>query len=357
MSTPFADHELAKRGERRHRIALVGCGAITESFYLHSLLRCYRNLQRVVCIDTNAEQARQTAERIPGAEWKTDYHLEPGTVEGAIIAVPHHLHYPISRYFLEQGVHVLCEKPIAETGAEVSKLVEIAAASAVTIGVNNTRRMMGSSILVKNILRQNLIGEILDITYIDGNEFDWPTLSGFYFDSKQSRKGILLDMGSHALDLLCWWMGAKPDVISSETDSFGGYEAMAVLKLKYGNCPATVRLSRLSRLSNMYCIRGRTGLIEGGVYDSSKITLKVNGQTREIRSQTGTTSMHDIGPMLVRNFLNVLAGLEDPLVPAAQVIPSIELIDEAYKTAKRISMPWYDWISERTDSFHKTVDA
>lgn len=357
MSTPSTDHRFAQRGERRHRIALVGCGAITESFYLHSLQSCCKRLQSVLCIDTNAEQARQTAGRIPGAEWKTDYHIEPGTVEGAIIAVPHHLHYPISRHFLEQGVHVLCEKPIAETGEEVRKLVEIASASAVTIAVNNTRRMMGSSILVKNILQQNLIGEILDITYIDGNEFDWPTMSGFYFDSKRSKKGILLDMGSHALDLICWWIGAKPDVISSETDSFGGYEAMAALKLKYGNCLATVRLSRLSRLSNMYCIRGRSGSIEGGVYESSRITLKVNGRSREIRSQAGTTSMPDIGPTLVRNFLNVLAGLEDPLVPAAQVISSIELIDEAYKTAKRISMPWYECISERTDSFQRTVDA
>jgi predicted dehydrogenase len=162
-------------------------------------------------------------------------------------------------------------------------------------------------------------------------------------------------MGSHALDLICWWLGAKPEVIASETDSFGGYEAMAALKLKYENCLATVRLSRLSKLPNTYCIRGRSGMIQGGVYESSKITLKVNGQQRQTRSQTETPSMADIGPRLVRNFLNVLAGLEGPLVPADQVIPSIELIDEAYRTAKRISLPWYDWIPERTDKC-KTVE-
>src|SRR5580658_2579890 len=39
-------------------------------------------------------------------------------IDFVIVATPNHLHYPIARSFLEAGIHVICDKPLAFSVAE-----------------------------------------------------------------------------------------------------------------------------------------------------------------------------------------------------------------------------------------------
>ena len=45
----------------------------------------------------------------------SDFRKVLGEVEAAVIAVPTNLHYEVARAFLERGLHVLVEKPLAAT--------------------------------------------------------------------------------------------------------------------------------------------------------------------------------------------------------------------------------------------------
>jgi predicted dehydrogenase len=324
-------------------VAVIGCGAIAEAFYLPALSSYPEVLQRLILVDSNADRARKVGDRFHVTTRLTDYRDIIGSVNGAIVAVPHHLHYSVSKDLLVAGVHILCEKPLSEKTAEARELVQLAERNGVTISVNHTRRLMPSSKKVKQLLADKAIGNIQTIVYLDGTEFNWPTASGFYFDSTLSAKGVLLDLGSHVFDLLCWWLGGKPKLISSENDSFGGCEAVASVLIEHNGCRGEIRLSRLSKLPNYYRITGDRGYIEGGVYDWRSITVSIaadNGKARRINLRDGDSSNPDNG--LIASFLSAMKNEGRPLIPAEEVMDSIELLEEAYKEARRFSLPWYD---------------
>ena len=324
-------------------IALLGCGAMVENFYLPAFRHHPVVFQQLILVDKDYERARLLAERSQIKNYCTDYGEIVNSVDGVIIALPHHLHHPVAKEFLNKRVHVLCEKPLAETGAEASELIKVAGENGVTIALNNTRRLFPVSGLVKQLLDDGQIGNVHTINYYEGGEFTWPTTSGFYFDSKLSKRGVLLDIGAHVFDVICWWLGGKPRVVSCENDSFGGCEAAASVLFEYRDCRGEVRLSRLSRLPNYFRIKGERGIIEGKVHDKKSVTLSTGPALgKRKRIQAGSSDSVDIADKLVSNFLDVLLNRGQPLIPASEVVGSIEFLDEAYRQAKRFSMPWYN---------------
>lgn len=324
-------------------IVIIGCGAIAETFYLPALGRCASTFGRLVLVDRNLQRAKELAARFGTPDYLTDYHEVLGAIDGAIVAVPHHLHYSISMDLLAGGAHVLCEKPLAETAAEAKEMIRSAGEHGVTLSVNYTRRLFPSYAKVKELLSAGELGDLLSITYFDGDEFKWPTTSGFYFDWRVSKKGILLDIGAHVLDIICWWLGGKPKLLSAKHDSFGGCEAVASVTLEHNGCKGEIRLSRLAKLPNQYTIRGSRGSIEGDVYDWKKFVLRTqaNGK-KEIKVKLKEDYYSYVGHTVVANFTDVLNKRSEPLVSASEILGSVELLEEAYSRAVRFSMPWYD---------------
>ena len=293
-------------------------------------------------VDTN-EQRRTKVEVAFGAKKGIqDYREVLGKVDGVIIATPHSSHHHIAMDFLREHVHVLCEKPLAVSVSDAREMIAQAERSSVTLSVNNIRRLYPSYNAVKKLLSDGNVGQIRSITYCEGEDFGWPTVSGFYF-SKQSSKGVLLDQGAHALDAVCWWLGSKPNLISCRTDSFGGPEAAVSVKFRHESCLGETNLSWLARLQNRYSLECENGQIWGGTKDWGKLNLKLGSAKPRIVEVDSTTRY---GPILrqrmVDNFLNVIDGKAAPLVPGKEVVESIQLIDESYSAAERFSMPWCD---------------
>ncbi len=325
-----------------HTIAIVGCGAIAESFYFPVFHRL-KTPVRLFLIDSDGGRAQRAAQQFEGARTGTDYHEILGSVNGAVIAVPHHLHYMMAKDFLEAGVPVLCEKPLAETAGDAQKLVELSRKRKVPLCVNNTRRLAPTSKAIRKLLQEGAVGNPRSIQYFDGAEFKWPTSSGFYFDPKLSKKGVLLDIGAHVIDLICWWLGAKPRLVSSENDSLGGCEAVAGVRLEHNGCNCEVRLSRLSKLMNRYRIEADNGIIEGDVYNWRGFDLNLGRKTQAPKHlEFRDADPSKFGDRLVANFLSVVTAGAEPVIPGSDVLASLELVDEAYELATRFPMPWYE---------------
>lgn len=325
------------------RIALVGCGAIAELYYLPAIARYPSVLEKLILVDINGARAQKLAVGFNVQNYLIDYRKVLGEVDGVIIAAPHHLHYSMSMEFLSHGVHVLCEKPLAESAVEAKEMVKQSDKTGAMISVNHTRRLFASLLKVKELLSDKAIGNPLSIKYFEGEKFDWPTRSGFYFDARMSPRGVLLDRGTHALDLICWWLGGKPRLISSQNDSFGGCEAVAHVQFEHNGCVGEVRVSWLHQLPNSYTIEGESGTIEGSVYDWRCVTVTTRpGKKKEIRLKSNETHYADFCNRVVANFLDIASKGDKPLISASDVLDSMELIDECYETASRFSMPWYE---------------
>ncbi len=266
-----------------------------------------------------------------------------GDLDGAIVAVPPSLHYPVTMDLLSANVNVLCEKPLAENGEQARALVNKADQMRVGLCVNNYRRLYPSSIKVRDLIATGELGTVRSLSYSWGERFDWPTAGGAYFGVAAKGRGVLADKGSHLLDLICWWLGGKPEIISYEDDSMGGTEAVAALRFRINQCEGVVQLSWLSRYANNFEINGDRGTAAGGLFDWNTLDYTAaSGQKTILRLPSTAKIPQDLGATLLDNFLDVVRGRATPLVSGSDVLPSIELIDDCYSRRKRLPAPWYD---------------
>lgn len=331
------------------RIAVIGCGAIAETYHLPALARHAGRLKQVVLVDAEVSRAHALAATLSGARVAESYEQVWDDIDAAIIATPPWLHSQIAMPLLARGIHVMCEKPLAESAADASAMIEQAEGSGAHLCVNHTRRAFPTLRRVKELLDSGAIGECTTVEHTEGARFCWPSASGWHFARANGQKGVIFDQGAHVLDTICWWLGEKPAVLTCSTDSFGGPEGVASLVLERGACTIKVRLSWLSNLPNTYRIVGTRGAIEGAVFDWRRLTITNDrGRRRHLKVGQGPSDYTEFGNVIIDNFLDAICGRTAPLVRATAVLPSIELIEECYRCASRMPMPWL----ERLPSLH-----
>jgi predicted dehydrogenase len=153
--------------------------------------------------------------------------------------------------------------------------------------------------------------------------------------------GILLDVGSHVVDILCWWLGSDPEMVECRTDSFGGPEARAMLVLDFSGVQARTDLSYYQKLTNTYDIRFELGRITGISGEEHRFTLtRSGGKPAIVRLPHGRISNLGHATQMMTNFVGAIAGANQPLVTGRDVLPSIRAISEAYRSAQGFDAPW-----------------
>jgi len=320
-------------------MAVIGCGAITENSYLPALAANRKWRQASWLVEPNVGRGRAMAERfgIPPQKVVNDLAALPPTIRLAINATPNHLHCPTTLAMIERGAHVLVEKPFAETAEDARTMLKAAARRCV-LSVNQSRRLAPSNILARDILRSGRIGQVRKIVWHEGRKFDWPSQSGFNFrPSPQGRpRGVFLDIGIHVIDLLCWWLDARPSVLVFEMDGYGGPEASGAAILKTEHTTIEIRLSHVVQLQNRFLIEGTNGAIRGATGDSDRIEMQSGmGPWRAVKA-------HDSGDKvratsrLIENVLAAAQGREALTIDAASTIAPLEVIDELYGKAKDV---------------------
>lgn len=323
------------------RIALIGCGAIAEEYYLPALASFPTVMENLLLVDQNQERLDKFSAKYPVQRVARDYHEVLNEADGAIIALPTGLHMPVGLEFLSSHVPVLCEKPLAENSGNAKALIELARQNEIALAVNYLQRIIPHFARVNELLRSKEYGSPLKMEYVIGEIFNWPTVSGFYFKSDPSTRGILRDRGAHAMDHICWWLGGKPNLLSSCNDSFGGSEAVAHVGFERDTCKGNLVISWFADVPCRFLIQCEGGAIEGEIYDYQKLIITEGGKRREVIVNSPIHTKVDVARRVVSNFMAAIEGKENPLVEGADVLDSIVLTDEAYDSAQLLNMPWY----------------
>jgi predicted dehydrogenase len=119
------------------KVGVIGVGALGRH---HA--RLYKECEGVRLVgiyDSNAERAAEVAEEI-GTSVFTDLAELMRAVDGVSVAVPTDLHFDIVSALLEQGLHVLVEKPICERVSQAEALVKQAAEKNLVLAVGHVER-------------------------------------------------------------------------------------------------------------------------------------------------------------------------------------------------------------------------
>jgi predicted dehydrogenase len=119
------------------RVAVIGVGHLGR--HHARILSSVEGARLVAVVDTAADRASAAA-AATGAEALHDFRELFGRVDAVTVAVPTELHRDIALPFLERGIAVLVEKPMARTLLEADELVAAARRSDATLGVGHTER-------------------------------------------------------------------------------------------------------------------------------------------------------------------------------------------------------------------------
>jgi len=329
------------------RIAGVGCGVSDPSFHLPALAAIPGVADRLIVVDPDPGRVAAAQQEFRASRAATDHRQVLREADAAIVAVPQEFHAEVAMEFLRAGVPVLCEKPLATTLDEAKGLLAAADAAGVVLAVNNTRRFYPAVRAAREWIGSGRLGRIRRVAIHEGAAFNCPLASGGTFGRGGTGKGVLQDVGAHALDMICWWLGERPRITRYVDDAMGGSEAVARVEFAGDGYSGVVHLSWLSRLPNAFRIEGEDASVEGGILAWDAIRLNESGgRSRRVRLRRDVRSFPEVKDHVIANFLGAVRGECRPIVSGRDVLPSIAMIEECYGRRERFLLPWFHAVPE-----------
>lgn len=330
------------------RLAVIGCGAVTEKSHLPALARV-EGIEVTALVDTHRPQLEhlQSAFQIPLIGSSFIDLID--SFDMAVVATPSATHYEIGRQLLVAGKHVLMEKPLASHYKQAVELTSHAKREDLMLAVNLVRRYLPHFKLFKSLLDSSILGMVHRFEVEEGGVFNWLVQSASFYDTEQSGGGVLIDNGAHILDALLWWLGDFESVTYSD-DAHGGVEADCHLKitLKSGAI-GLVTMSRLRKLKNSITVYGERGTLKMDL-SKGKIELQPRGQSQTLVGEAKPENNAGL-PTILRlfewHYKAILASINAPtkvshgVILAQDSLHSIRLIEQCYKS--RVSSDFLAW--------------
>ena len=215
----------------RLRVGVIGVGYLGR---FHALI--YSRLPGVELVgvaDTRAEIAQQVATEAGCAAYVDGKDLL-GHVDAVSVVVPTTAHLAVARPFLEHGVHVLLEKPIATTAAEGRAIVQLARRSGAVLQVGHLERYNGGVMA--------LAARIAEPRFIEAHR-----MSGFV--ARATDVDVISDLMIHDIDIILSLV--RSDIVSIAavgTPVLTSHIDIANARLEFANgAVANVIASRVSR--------------------------------------------------------------------------------------------------------------
>jgi len=201
------------------RAGVVGAGVG------HIHLKGYQlipDVEVVALCDADPVRLQEIGDRYNVPQRFTDYRklFASGEIDMVSIALPNSLHAPVSIAALEAGLHVLCEKPLAENVESGQKIVDAAAAAPGKFMICFNRRYRPDVRWIKQAIDGGQLGKIYQVKAGWVRETGIPARTGWFTNKQVAGGGPLIDLGVHMLDLALWLLDyPQPLTISGDVQA------------------------------------------------------------------------------------------------------------------------------------------
>lgn len=186
--------------------ALVGCGNIATE-HATQIMRVGK---LVAVADINLNKAQQLGEQfgVPFFETAVAMYTAVKKIDLVVIATPNGLHASQAIEAMQAGYHVLVEKPLALSTADVDQLQVVSEKTGKQLFLVMQNRFNPPVKIIHELMQQHALGEIQKVQV---NCF-WHRSASYYTNSWHGTMaldgGTLFTQFSHFIDLLCWLFGA-----------------------------------------------------------------------------------------------------------------------------------------------------
>ena len=192
------------------RIAIVGAGYVA-AYHLAALKRLdFVDIVGICDLDTAA--AQKLAERfgIPLVT-RSLAELAPQSPHAVYVLTPPASHCALALQALDMGCHVLVEKPMAESAAECTTMIERARERGRVLSVNHSDRLDPVVVKALDIVRAGGVGDILSVDVLRSSEY--PDYAGGPLPAVVAQGSYpFRDLGVHGLYVLEAFLGEVADL-------------------------------------------------------------------------------------------------------------------------------------------------
>ena len=145
--------------------------------------------------------------------------LERNDLDIVSVCVPNSLHMPIAVKALEQGAHVLCEKPLARTTEEGEIMVEAARKANRVLHTVYNHRTRGDVQVLKNARDDGELGHIYYAKATWMRRRGIPGAGTWFVNKELAGGGPLIDLGVHVLDMALHLLG-EPEIVTVSASTY-----------------------------------------------------------------------------------------------------------------------------------------
>jgi predicted dehydrogenase len=320
---------------KRLRFGVVGCGAISTIFQIPALQRVPR-AELTALVDVDAAWAKTVAGKTGAPEAYGDYRQLIGRVDAALIATPNTTHADIACALLEHGVHVLCEKPLATTSADVARMLTAAQASGARLMAAHCLRFSPNLAKLHDLVRDGLIGDVRSINAAIGGLYDaGPQRTDFRKNRTLSGGGVLIDLGVHLIDLAIWMAGGIPTSVDYAAKSIPGWDVESDVELALGfggSTRADITASFSRQVDPTFTVNGSRGWLRTSLYAPTSVTF-FSEEARICRHGGAQQLMLDATSMYeaqIDHFCQAVTASGDFLVRDEEMRASMDVVERCY---------------------------
>lgn len=209
---------------KKIRVGVIGAGAMGKH---HA--RIYSEMQEAELVgvaDINERAAAEAATEYNTEAFTDCEHLLKDDLDAVSIAVPTSQHKAIALKAASHGVHMLVEKPIAESLESADAIINAARRKNLKLMVGHIERFNPAILKLKELIRTDELGQIISISCRRVGPFP-PRIRDV---------GIIIDLAVHDIDAISYLYGKRAlNVYSIAGNNFHVKEDHASILLQYEN--------------------------------------------------------------------------------------------------------------------------
>ncbi|KPL01268.1 MAG: oxidoreductase [candidate division Zixibacteria bacterium SM23_73_3] len=248
---------------------MINVGVIGYGYWGPNMVRNFyanKDAKVVKVCDLSKNRLALVESGYPTVKITTDYKelVKDPEIDAVVVATPVSNHFPTAKEALENGKHVLLEKPMTSTVEESEKLVELAEKKKKTLMVDHTFLYTGAVRKMKELVQSGELGDV------------------YYFDSVRVNLGlfqhdvnVIWDLAPHDFSIMDYLLQKDPEMVSAVgVCHLGDLENIAYVTVQYpGNLLGHLHVNWLAP------VKVRTTLIGGTkkmiVYDDTEPSEKI----------------------------------------------------------------------------------
>ena len=332
---------------RRLRLGMVGGGIGSMIGDMHRLTSAQAGFDLVAgALSSTKERAAESAARAgiapdrsyaDFAEMAEKEAAREDGVEAVAILTPNHLHVAAARAFMEKGVHIVCEKPMAGALAEAEEAARLAEERNLAFVVTHSYTAMPMVRRAREIVRAGALGDIRAVrsTYLQGwmnalEQAGATPQSNWHFDPARSGiAGTLADVGSHAFQIGTCLTGLEVEEVAADLSAFGSFSALdndgSVLIRYRGGAKGSVICSQLvagQENGFSFIVYGTKGSLEWSVGRPEELRFSPVGEATQVLSpgETEAAAIAEWTPLGMKGYESYFAAFTRLYRDAAELI-------------------------------------